>query len=123
MKKFLLIVLAAIIAASCTQTLPARFTRLAEKVEAKGANYSEAQWKKSNEQFQKLVQEYIDNYDSFNKEQKKEINKAIAKYSGASIKYGIGNSAEVVEAIIGEIPGVVNSLLEEAGGWLQKLGL
>ena len=123
MKKILVALFAIFLMASCTSSLPARFSRLADKVDSKGANYSEAQWDKANAQFEKLIQEYVDNYDSFNREQKKEINKAIAKYSAAVLKSGVGNAIGVMQDILSELPSTLNDILDGAKGFLEGLGL
>ena len=123
MKKILLLVGVVLLMTACIGSLPGKFSRLADKVEAKGTNMSEAQWKKCNDQFEKLVQEYADNYDSFNASQKKEINKAISRYCTAAIKSGISGAAEVVSGILEELPDTLNGLLEGAKGFLEGLGL
>ena len=119
MKRILFFLLTALLMASCTSLLPGQITRLADKVEAKGANFTEAQWQKANAKFEKLVQEYMDNYSSFKKDQKKEINKAIAKYSATALKYGVGNVADTVKDIAGDLEGILDS----AKGFLEGLGL
>ena len=123
MKKILFVILAVVFLASCTATLPARFTKLADKVEAKGSKFTEDQWNKANEQFGQLVDEYSKNYDSFNGKQKKEINRAIAKYAGAALKSGIDTAAETVEGILEELPNTLDSILQSAQGFLEGLGL
>ncbi len=123
MKKILLLVGVILLMASCVGSLPGKFTRLADKVEAKGADMSEAQWTKCNEQFEKLVQEYVDNYDSFDSSQKKEINKAIGRYCSAAVKSGISSAAEVASSILNELPGALDSVLDAGRGFLEGLGL
>ena len=58
MKKILLLVGVIMLMTACTGSLPGRFARLADKVEAKGADMSKEQWDKCNAQFEKLIQEY-----------------------------------------------------------------
>lgn len=110
MKRILVALLAVILTASCTASLPARFTRLADKVESKGANFTEAQWEKANARFRELVQEYKDNYDSLDSDQKKEINAAIMKYCVAVAKSGVGNAIDVMHGILEDLPDVWNGL-------------
>ena len=123
MRKVLLLISVLLLAVSCSGSLPGKFTRLADKVEAKGMKMTEAQWEKSNAQFEKLIKEYIDNYDSFNSSQKKEINNAIGRYSSAALKSGIGSAAEAVNSILEELPVALNGLLEGVKGFLEGLGL
>ena len=123
MKKILLLVGVILLMTACTGSLPGRFARLADKVEAKGADMSKEQWDKCNAKFEKLIQEYSDNYDSFNASQKKEISNAIARYCAAALKSGITNAAEIASGILSELPNTLNGLVEGAKGFLEGLGL
>ena len=123
MKRILLILAAIVLVSACTSSLPGRITRLANKVESHGANYSSAQWEKTNAQFQKLLQEYVDNYDKFNTSQKKEINKAIALYGKAALKAGVTGVSNLIDGVLSEIPNAVDDLIEGARGFLDGLGL
>ena len=123
MKKLLLFLGVVLLMTACVGSLPSKFTRLADKVEAKGTKMSEAQWEKCNAQFEKLVKEYADHYDSFNASQKKEISNAIARYCAAALKSGISNAAEIANGILSELPNTLNGLVEGAKGFLEGLGL
>lgn len=109
--------------ASCTAGLPGKITKLADKVEAKGDSFSEAQWERANETFEKLVDEYVDNFRSFKSSERKEINKAIAKYSAAAVKSGVKNVSSEINDILDELPDSVDGLLDGAMGFLEGLGL
>lgn len=122
MKKILILLGIVLMMTACTGSLPGRFTRLADKVEAKGKEMSPDQWDKCNQQFEALIQEYSDKYDSFDSAQKKEINKAIARYSKAAVLSGISGAADAVSRVLEEIPGVLDGLLEGVGGFLEGLG-
>ena len=80
-KKILFLALAAVLMTACAFSLPGKFTQLADKVAAKGADYTPAQWEKANAQFEALVNQYVDKYDKLSNEDKKEINAAIGKYT------------------------------------------
>ena len=123
MKKILILLGIVLMMTACTGTLPGRFTRLADKVEAKGKEMSKEQWDKCNEKFEALIEEYSDNYDSLDKNQKKEINKAIARYSKAALMSGISTAADTVNTILEEAPGVLNDILDGVGGILKEWGL
>ena len=122
MKKILILLGIVLMMTACTGTLPGRFTRLADKVEAKGKEMSKEQWDKCNEKFEALIQEYSDNYDSFDRDQKKEINKAIARYGKAALMSGVSGAADAVSDILEEVPGALNDVLEGVGGILEGLG-
>lgn len=123
MKRILFILAAIMLVSACTATLPGRITRLANKVESKGANFSSAQWDKTNAQFKDLLEEYVDNYEDFTAAQKKEINKAIAQYGKAALKAGVTNITSIISSAMEEIPGTLDGLLEGARGFLDGLGL
>ena len=123
MKRILFILAGIMLVSACTATLPGRINRLANKVESKGVNFSSSQWEKTNEQFQNLLEEYADNYGEFTAAQKKEINKAIAKYGKAALKAGVTNVTSIISSALDEIPGTLDGLLEGARGILDGLGL
>ena len=123
MKKILLFALAAVLMAACTSSLPAKMTQLADKVSAKGADFTPEQWEKTSAQFEKLVQQYVDNFDKFNNDQKKQINAAIGKYSAAALKCGVNDAVKQINGILNTIPESVNTALEGAKGFFEELGL
>ena len=51
----LLATLVALLMVSCTRSLPERIDRLADKVEAKGADYSLEDWEKVATKFEEMV--------------------------------------------------------------------
>lgn len=122
MRKLFVLLCATLLVASCISSLPGQFTRLADKVEKEGANYSDAEWRKATDQFTKMVDKYTDNYSSFDKEQKKEINRAIIRFEKEAIKHGVGNTAEIVEDALQELPSAVDDLMDSAIDILEGLG-
>jgi len=123
MKKILLFALAAVLMTACAFSLPAKMTQLADKVSAKGADFTPQQWEKTNAQFEKLVQQYVDKFDKFNNDQKKEINAAIGKYTAAALKCGVNDAVKQINGILNTIPESVNTALEGAKGFFEELGL
>jgi len=116
---FLLMVAVTVLAASsCKETLPARFDRLVSYVEKHADTFSPNDWERANEQFSKLVDEYTENRNAFNAEQRKQMNTAIAKYTGLVAKSGIKSAIDVVNDLLDQLP----SLLESIGGFLKDLG-
>ena len=66
-----------------------------------------------------LVNEYKENADSYNKEQKKQMNAAIGRYVKAVAKSGVDEVVSAVNSIAGQIP----SIVESAKGILKDLGI
>jgi len=123
MKKIGLFILSAFLLASCATSLPGKIDNLADKVETKGASYTLEQWEKSNVEFEKLIDDYIENYDKYSIAEKKEINAAIGRYSAAALKSGAQDVASEVEDMLDELPGNIDALVEGAKGFLEGLGL
>lgn len=123
MKRILILAGIVMLLSSCMLSLTSKFDRLADKVEADGTKMSLEQWEKCNQQFQALVDEYIDNYSSLDASEKKQINKAIGRYSKAAVKSGISGVADVAGSIVSELPDALDGLVESAKGLLEGLGL
>ncbi len=123
MKRILILAGIVMLLSSCMLSLTSKFDRLADKVEADGTKMSLEQWEKCNQQFQALVDEYIDNYSSLDSSEKKQINKAIGRYSKAAVKSGISGVADVAGSIVSELPDALDGLVESAKGLLEGLGL
>ena len=123
MKRIIFLALAALLMTACAFSLPGKFTQLADKVAAKGADYTPAQWEKANAQFEDLVQQYVDKYDKLTNEEKKEINAAIAKYTATAFKYGVANGLTQVQSLLDQLPGILDRAAEGAQSFLEELGL
>lgn len=123
MRKSILIILGVLLLASCSSSLAGRFSRLADKVEAKGSDFSVEQWEKANAEFEGLVEEYSDHYRDLKPSEKKEINAAIARYGKAVVKSGVQNASMGISDILNELPDAVNDFVEGAKGFLEGLGL
>ena len=123
MKKILFLAIAALLMTACAFSLPGKFTELADKVADKGADYSPKQWEKANAQFEKLVQQYVDKYEKLSNEDKKEINAAIGKYTATALKCGVADGLKQINALLNQVPSVIDSAAEGAKGFLEELGL
>ena len=123
MKKIVLLALAAVLVTACAFSLPGKFTQLADKVAAKGADFTPQQWEKANAQFEDLVQLYIDKYDKLSNEEKKEINAAIGKYTATALKCGVANGLSQIQGILDQLPGLLDRASEGAQSFLEELGL
>ena len=122
-KKILFLALAAVLMTACAFSLPGKFTQLADKVAAKGADFTPAQWEKANAQFEKLVNQYVDKYDTLSKEDRKEINAAIGKYTATALKCGAANGLKQIDELLKTVPGAIDTAAEGVKGFLEELGL
>ena len=121
-KKIVFLTLAALLMTACAFSLPGKFTELADKVAAKGADYSPKQWEKANAQFEKLVQQYVDKYDKLSNDDKTEINAAIGKYTAPALNCGVSDSLKQIDALLKQVPSAIDSALEGAKGFFEELG-
>ena len=123
MKRIVFLAVAALLVAACAFSLPGKFTQMADKVAAKGADYTPKQWEKSNAQFEKLVKHYIDKYDKLSNEDKKEINAAIGKYTATALKCGATNGLKQINELLNQVPSAIDTATEGVKGFLEELGL
>ena len=123
MKRIVFLAVATLLVAACAFSLPGKFTQLADKVAAKGADYTPKQWEKSNAQFEKLVQQYIDKYDKLSNDDKKEINAAIGKYTATALKCGAANGLKQIDELLKQVPAAIDTATESVKGFLEELGL
>ena len=123
MKKIVFLALTALLMAACAFSLPGKFTQLADKVAAKGADFTPKQWENANAQFEKLVQQYVDKYDKLSNEDKKEINAAIGKYTATALKCGVADGLKQINALLKKVPSAIDTAAEGAKGFLEELGL
>jgi hypothetical protein len=122
-KKIIYLALAALLMTACAFSLPGKFTQLADKVAAKGADYTPAQWEKANAQFEALVNQYVDKYDKLSNEDKKEINAAIGKYTATALKCGVADGLKQINALLKKVPSAIDTAAEGAKGFFEELGL
>lgn len=123
MKRIVLMLFAAVLMTACAFSLAGQFAQLADKVAAKGADYTPEQWEKANAQFEKLVQKYVNDFDGISADDKKEINAAIGKYMATALKCGVSGGLKQINALLKQIPAAVGSAAEGAKGFLEELGL
>ena len=123
MRKLLLLVLSVLLMvmsfSACKSSLPKRFDSFVTSVENNYASFSEEDWTKANERFEKLFNEYKANRSSYNSEEKKIINSALARYAKVVVKSGIDDVIGVANDIYSTLP----SLIDGAKSLLNELGI
>lgn len=121
-KRIAFLAIAALLIAACAFSLPGKFTQLADKAAAKGADWSPKQWENAHAQFEKLVRQYVDKYDKFSNDDKKEINAAIAKYTATALKCGAANGLNQINDLLKQVPSAIDTAVEGVKGFLEELG-
>ena len=108
----LMAALTVMMVSSCKDALPARFDRFVNYVEKNCDNFSKSDWDKASDQFSKLMDEYTENYNTFNSDQRKQINSAITKYAGLAAKSGVKSALKVVSDMLNQLPSLVDTVTD-----------
>ena len=116
MRKYIVILLVAITAASCaTLRAPARLERLVDRVERNADRYRPYQWDRVNRQYEALVQEYIQNYHSYTIAEKRQAMSAIGRYHGILVDHGIKQGIGFLGSLGAYAGGLLDLLRQDAG--------
>jgi DNA-binding GntR family transcriptional regulator len=90
MRKYILILLVALTAASCAALrAPARLERLVNRVERNADRYRPYQWDRVNRQYEALVNEFVQNYRMYSISEKQQAMAAIGRYHGILVDHGV----------------------------------
>ena len=113
MRKYILILLVALTAASCaTLRAPARLERFVNRVERNADRYRPYQWERVNQRYETLLREYVENYRTYSFAEKQQAMAAIGRYHGILVDHGIKQGL-----------GFLGGLGSYAGGLLDILRL
>ena len=121
MKKSFFLMLAAAAAllfASCTQSLPQRMDAFVANVEKNADTYTEEDWEQANETFEELCEEYKENKGSLTGDEVKQIRDAMSRYTSQVVKSGVRSVRDAIEEIGNELPG----LFEDLGSIFRGIG-
>ena len=124
--RLLLSILAiALIATSCsfTASLPDRFEKFVDKVDAGASSYTEQDWNRVSQQFDKLMNQYEDSYDKLSKEDRKRINASIGRYRAIILKSGFGSVIDNLDDTLQNLSSFINELSFSVGSFLENLGV
>lgn len=123
MKRVIVLVFTAIavctIITSCKATLPGRFESFVSSVEKHYESFSEDDWNKANDKFEKLLEEFRQNKASFKPEDKKRITSAIVRYGKVVAKSSYSSVVDAFDEAASYIPDIIDG----AKSFLQDLGI
>lgn len=109
MRKYIIILMLAIMATSCSvMRAPQRLDNFVNRVERHADRYTTADWQRVNRKYDALVQEYTQNYRRYTKEEKRLAIQAIGRYHGILIDHGIKQSV----SFIGDIASYAGALID-----------
>ena len=140
MRKYLVILLVALTAASCaTLRAPAKLERFVDRVERNADRYRPYQWDRVNRQYEALLREYVDNYRMYSIAEKQQAMAAIGRYHGILVDHGIkkgigflgglgayaGGLLDLLKQDVGAVSDFLQSVLglkgAEANKWMDQL--
>ena len=140
MRKYLVILLVALTAASCaTLRAPAKIERFVDRVERNADRYRPYQWDRVNRQYEALLREYSANYRMYSIAEKQQAMAAIGRYHGILVDHGIkkgigflgglgayaGGLLDLLKQDAGAVSDFLQSVLglgkSESGKWLDQL--
>ena len=116
MRKYILILLVALAAASCaTLRAPAKLERLVNRVERNADRYRPYQWDRVNRQYEALLREYVNNYRSYTIAEKQQAMSAIGRYHGILVDHGIKQGIGFLGSLGAYAGGLLDLLRQDAG--------
>ena len=116
MRKYLLILLVALTAASCaTLRAPARLERFVDRVERNADRYRPYQWDRVNRRYEALLNEYVQNYRTYSIAEKQQAMNAIGRYHGILVDHGIKQGIGFLGSLGSYAGGLLDLLKQDAG--------
>ena len=116
MRKYILILLVALTAASCaTLRAPAKLERFVDRVERNADRYRPYQWDRVNRQYEALLREYVDNYRMYSIAEKQQAMAAIGRYHGILVDHGIKKGIGFLGSLGSYAGGLLDLLKQDAG--------
>ena len=116
MRKYLLILLVALTAASCaTLRAPARLERFVDRVERNADRYRPYQWDRVNRRYEALLQEYVRTYRMSSIAEKQQAMNAIGRYHGILVDHGIKKGIGFLGSLGAYAGGLLDLLQQDAG--------
>ena len=116
MRKYLIILLVALTAASCaTLRAPAKMERLVNRIERNADHYRPYQWDRAQRQYEALLREYIDNYRSYTIAEKQQAMSAIGRYHALLVDHGIKQGIGFLGSLGSYAGGLLDILKQDVG--------
>ena len=114
MRKYILLLFVALaMVTSCS--VPTRLDRLANRVERRADHYSYRDWQRSNQKYEALVRQYIQNYAHYTRAEKQVAMAAIGRYNGVLVNYGIKEGVGIVGDLGAYAGGLLDILKQDVG--------
>ena len=95
-----------------TVSLPDRLDQFVEKTESECQNYTEEDWQRSRAEYEALVAEMKENYDSYTTAEKVRTMKAMGKYGSLVLNNEITSASETIGGVFEQIPETINGMID-----------
>ena len=116
MRKYLVILLLALTAASCAVLrAPAKLERFVDRVERNADRYRPYQWDRVNRQYEALLREYSANYRMYSIAEKQQAMAAIGRYHGILVDHGIKKGIGFLGGLGAYAGGLLDLLKQDVG--------
>ena len=116
MRKYIIILMLAIMATSCSvMRAPQRLDNFVNRVERHADRYTIADWQRANRKYDALVQEYTQNYSRYTRAEKRLAVQAIGRYHGLLVDHGIKQSVSFVGDIASYAGALIDILKKDFG--------
>ena len=116
MRKYILILLVALTAASCaTLRAPAKLERFVNRVERNADRYRPYQWDRVERRYEALLREYTNNYQMYTIAEKQQAMAAIGRYHGILVDHGIKKGIGFLGSLGAYAGGLLDLLKQDAG--------
>lgn len=116
MRKYLVILLVALTAASCAALrAPAKLERFVDRVERNADRYRPYQWDRVNRQYESLLREYVNNYRTYSIAEKQQAMAAIGRYHGILVDHGIKQGLGFLGSLGAYAGGLLDLLKQDTG--------
>ena len=90
-----------------------KLDKFVEKTEKEYKNYTEEDWEKSRAEYDALVAEMKENYDSYTTSEKVRTMQAIGRYSTMVLGSEISNASDAVGDVLQQIPETINGIIND----------
>ena len=94
-------------------SLPDRLDKFVEKTEKEYKDYTEEDWKKSKEEYEAIVAEINENYDSFSTSDKVRSMKAMGRYGSMVLQKEVAGASETIGSVLESIPETINDIIDQ----------
>lgn len=96
--------LCSIVSCASGKSIPQKLDAFVAEAETKSQDYSKDEWTKSKQDYEALLNQYIENNDKYTKEEKELAIKAMGRYHALILKNGIQQGTELLKKYASLLP-------------------